>query len=306
MKQKAQISCRCLRDAETTLIGFVLVIAPSDIKLEERSTSSCSTRNAAVGEAGAYPGQTKSDRKLNAAERRIAVTGIEGQLRSAFFTGYVNDVHVIVFSASSRQGVDDADAALERWLASSGARGPASSRNDRNRKGPAIKGSDAGPQNARAGEAGTGTRSGRKAGDVHRPTNVTSTLDFASSINPYKRIDAHELRLHRPASPRSGMRRMRRDDFSRRLMRETLLTADDLIYPVFVHDGDGRASADRRRCPASSASIDELLHDAEQCAGAAASRRWRCSRSSPPEAKIARRRGRMERRRPGASARCAR
>jgi len=48
-------------------------------------------------------------------------------------------------------------------------------------KGPAIKGSDAGPQNARAGEAGTGTRSGRKAGDVHRPTNVTA-LEFASSI----------------------------------------------------------------------------------------------------------------------------
>jgi porphobilinogen synthase len=30
------------------------------------------------------------------------------------------------------------------------------------------------------------------------------------------------------------MRRMRRDDFSRRLMRESVLTADDLIYPVFV------------------------------------------------------------------------
>ena len=59
---------------------------------------------------------TKSD-KLNQAERRAAVTGIEGQLRDAF-PGYVNDVRVIVFSASSRQGVDDADAALERWLAS--------------------------------------------------------------------------------------------------------------------------------------------------------------------------------------------
>ena len=30
------------------------------------------------------------------------------------------------------------------------------------------------------------------------------------------------------------MRRMRKDDFSRRLMREHTLTADDLIYPVFV------------------------------------------------------------------------
>lgn len=33
------------------------------------------------------------------------------------------------------------------------------------------------------------------------------------------------------------MRRMRRDDFSRRLMRETTLTADDLIYPMFVIEG---------------------------------------------------------------------
>lgn len=37
--------------------------------------------------------------------------------------------------------------------------------------------------------------------------------------------------------PASRMRRMRRDDFSRRLMREHTLTADDLIYPVFVLEG---------------------------------------------------------------------
>jgi hypothetical protein len=48
-------------------------------------------------------------------------------------------------------------------------------------KGPAIKGSDAGPENAHAGEAGMGTRSGRKAGDVHRPTNVTAG-QYASSV----------------------------------------------------------------------------------------------------------------------------
>lgn len=40
--------------------------------------------------------------------------------------------------------------------------------------------------------------------------------------------------------PSVRMRRMRRDDFSRRLMRETTLTADDLIYPVFVKEGEGR------------------------------------------------------------------
>ena len=39
------------------------------------------------------------------------------------------------------------------------------------------------------------------------------------------------------------MRRMRRDDFSRRLMRETVLSVDDLIYPVFVLGGKGRREA---------------------------------------------------------------
>lgn len=43
------------------------------------------------------------------------------------------------------------------------------------------------------------------------------------------------------AYPDTRPRRMRRDAFSRRLMRETVLTADDLIYPVFVHESDGRA-----------------------------------------------------------------
>lgn len=39
------------------------------------------------------------------------------------------------------------------------------------------------------------------------------------------------------AFPRIRMRRMRRDEFSRRLMRETRLTVDSLIYPVFVVEG---------------------------------------------------------------------
>jgi len=42
--------------------------------------------------------------------------------------------------------------------------------------------------------------------------------------------------------PATRMRRMRRDAFSRRLMRETRLTSDDLIYPVFIHEADGRAA----------------------------------------------------------------
>ncbi|MEP6633646.1 MAG: porphobilinogen synthase [Luteimonas sp.] len=58
-------------------------------------------------------------------------------------------------------------------------------------------------------------------------------------------------------------RRMRRDDFSRRLMRETALSVDDLIYPVFVHEPVGRAAV--ASMPGiERVSIDELLRVAEQ------------------------------------------
>lgn len=58
------------------------------------------------------------------------------------------------------------------------------------------------------------------------------------------------------------MRRMRRDDFSRRLMRESTLTVDDLIYPVFVHEADGRAAVPSMP-GVERLSIDALLQVAE-------------------------------------------
>ncbi|MDR2871657.1 MAG: porphobilinogen synthase [Xanthomonadaceae bacterium] len=59
------------------------------------------------------------------------------------------------------------------------------------------------------------------------------------------------------------MRRMRRDEFSRRLMREHVLTSNDLIYPVFVHDVSGRAPV-ASMPGVERLSIDELLRVAEQ------------------------------------------
>jgi len=56
---------------------------------------------------------------------------------------------------------------------------------------------------------------------------------------------------------------MRRDAFSRRLMRETVLTADDLIYPVFVHEHEGRAAVPSMP-GIERLSIDALLEVAEQ------------------------------------------
>jgi porphobilinogen synthase len=63
--------------------------------------------------------------------------------------------------------------------------------------------------------------------------------------------------------PYSRPRRMRRDEFSRRLMRETVLTANDLIYPVFVLELDGRAPIGSMP-GIERLSIDELLRVAER------------------------------------------
>ncbi|HEU4992159.1 MAG TPA: porphobilinogen synthase [Luteimonas sp.] len=63
--------------------------------------------------------------------------------------------------------------------------------------------------------------------------------------------------------PHFRPRRMRRDAFSRRLMRESVLTADDLIYPVFVHEPAGRAAVPSMP-GVERVSVDELLKVAEQ------------------------------------------
>lgn len=57
---------------------------------------------------------------------------------------------------------------------------------------------------------------------------------------------------------------MRRDDFSRRLMRENQLTSDDLIYPVFVTEGKQSRVAVDSLPGVDRVSIDELLKDAEE------------------------------------------
>jgi porphobilinogen synthase len=65
------------------------------------------------------------------------------------------------------------------------------------------------------------------------------------------------------AFPSTRPRRMRRDDFSRRLMRETTLSSDDLILPVFIHELNGRAPI-ASMPGVERLSIDELLRVAEQ------------------------------------------
>ena len=65
--------------------------------------------------------------------------------------------------------------------------------------------------------------------------------------------------------PVRRMRRNRRDDFSRRLVREAVLTPDDLIYPVFVIDGEGRREPVASMPGVERVTVDLLLNVAEQC-----------------------------------------
>jgi len=65
--------------------------------------------------------------------------------------------------------------------------------------------------------------------------------------------------------PAVRMRRMRRDDFSRRLMRETVLTANDLIYPVFILEGKNRTENVASMPGVERMTLDRLLPVAEQC-----------------------------------------
>lgn len=60
------------------------------------------------------------------------------------------------------------------------------------------------------------------------------------------------------------MRRMRRDEFSRRLMRETRLTTDDLIFPMFIVEGSGQRQEIPSMPDIVRFSIDELLKEAAE------------------------------------------
>ena len=74
------------------------------------------------------------------------------------------------------------------------------------------------------------------------------------------------FRPSQSAFPRQRPRRLRRDDFSRRLTRETVLTVDDLIYPLFVLEGTNRREAVTSMPGVERLSIDLLLEECRQAA----------------------------------------
>ena len=66
--------------------------------------------------------------------------------------------------------------------------------------------------------------------------------------------------------PNTRPRRMRRDDFSRRLMRENTLTVNDLIYPVFVIEGENQREAIASMPGVERLTIDLLVEEAQAVA----------------------------------------
>ncbi|WP_067515625.1 porphobilinogen synthase [Endozoicomonas ascidiicola] len=69
--------------------------------------------------------------------------------------------------------------------------------------------------------------------------------------------------IHRPF-PASRPRRMRYNDFSRRLMRENQLSVDNLIYPMFIVEGSGQRQAVASMPGVERLSIDLLLEEAAE------------------------------------------
>ncbi|MBL4828000.1 MAG: porphobilinogen synthase [Spongiibacteraceae bacterium] len=70
--------------------------------------------------------------------------------------------------------------------------------------------------------------------------------------------------LHRGPFPATRMRRMRANDFSRRMMRETVLTPNDLIYPLFILEGNNRKETITSMPGIERLSIDLLIKEAKE------------------------------------------
>ena len=65
--------------------------------------------------------------------------------------------------------------------------------------------------------------------------------------------------------PGRRMRRLRRDEFSRRLVAESRLSVEDLIYPVFLLEGHNRVEPVASLPGLSRRSLDKLFEEAERC-----------------------------------------
>ena len=90
---------------------------------------------------------------------------------------------------------------------------------------------------------------------------------MAKEVHPYNLLMSSTTSSFAPFAsfPAGRPRRLRRDAFTRNLVRENLLTAHDLIYPVFVLSGQQRREAVASMPGVERLSLDLLLPMAEEC-----------------------------------------
>jgi hypothetical protein len=89
----------------------------------------------------------------------------------------------------------------------------------------------------------------RQTGPAHpRPGSPAAEIAGAAA----KSGTIFRMTLHAPY-PQGRPRRLRRDEFTRNLVREHAVSVNDLIYPVFVLEGAATAARPWPRCPAWSA-----------------------------------------------------
>jgi porphobilinogen synthase len=93
----------------------------------------------------------------------------------------------------------------------------------------------------------------------------TITVGLSSGSKCSRDLPLFERRFHMPAYPLMRPRRLRRDKFTRDLVREARLAPSDLILPVFVLDGRGREEAVSSMPGVSRRSLDGLFTVAEDC-----------------------------------------
>ncbi len=74
------------------------------------------------------------------------------------------------------------------------------------------------------------------------------------------------LSAHTPLDLPTRMRRNRRSEWARRLVRENVVTADDLIWPIFVMDGDNKRAAVASMPGVERLSVDQAVREAEKAA----------------------------------------
>src|SRR3989338_1395364 len=97
-------------------------------------------------------------------------------------------------------------------------------------------------------------------------TRTTHSVRLAfSKLVPKKMTIQEKIMQTLGQYPHTRMRRMRRDAFSRDLMREHALTSKDFIYPVFVLEGSNKVEDVKSMPGVQRKTLDLLLKDAEQC-----------------------------------------